>query len=920
MKDFNPWFVHSSPRSYPLSAALFGIPLWICLVANTALGEEVGKGLPSGSSFLPGKLTRDKHGNIIRMPSTLEQTASPMAAEMETPKSVADVEPTTNGVKPQTIEKTNKHTENSALTVPRNVAIQQPVVATKEPGPEATGEHQVEEGSMFVQRDYGTELAASDPEPATLRMTARASTAPARRSSAMGGLREYLPKPGEWQLVPGTALRPYLVSCKERSISRELLTQIKCESAASAVYAWNGGAFDHSTQVLYLPAGGGHADYGGNEIYTIDFNTRKAARIGDPQPLTGPDMVKGCPRPIQGPPAVHSYDGVLWVPATGEIMLFGSVPYCRNAMVNAGETWSYQPRTGRWTALPDLNRFSRFARTAIAANGDILVFTRSMLFQLDAHTKEVKRRSGKGPDLGDGNAIRDPKRNHFYLTQQRGLWMIDLKPEVLSEPLRIARLAPGMDQKWGMAYHPPSARLVFWDGGGRVVAFDPDSKEWLELTSGPRTPKNRGRGVYSRWFWLPELEAFAGFNNIDEGLWLYRPAMDSGRPPGAIDNHVRTQAVRPVPNKREKAKQEPSRTPTAISPRIASTQSSSVGMSGAQRPQTFETRCAHPDVVLCDPLDTGRVRSVGLDANTPCADGLPGRECKYRSWRWMRQASKKVTHPPKLDRKMKASGTGSLKFTIPTRSDANDSGYFQVNFTPDNSVQFGEGETFFVQWRQRFSYEMLFDETGARRKYQILGGGKGGFKTVIINAGDHRKLNYPVDSCTLQHLVMINGGQKGVISMYHSCGWYAGLSTYHGLNERGNGQFDSQPGGVNKCWKYHPQTGDRLEKAWKDCELLQPDEWMTFQVQVTVGKWADSSKSSERSSNIKVWVAREGKPSRLVIDHKLNLRRPEKPFMKYGKVWLLPYHTKKDPSEDHPEAYTWYDELIVSRSRIADPK
>ena len=40
---------------------------------------------------------------------------------------------------------------------------------------------------------------------------------------------------------------------------------------------------------------------------------------------------------------------------------------------------------------------------------------------------------------------------------------------------------------------------------------------------------------------------------------------------------------------------------------------------------------------------------------------------------------------------------------------------------------------------------------------------------------------------------------------------------------------------------------------------------------------------------------------------------------KYGQVWLLPYNTGKDASVAHPETYTWYDDLIISRQRIADP-
>jgi len=33
----------------------------------------------------------------------------------------------------------------------------------------------------------------------------------------------------------------------------------------------------------------------------------------------------------------------------------------------------------------------------------------------------------------------------------------------------------------------------------------------------------------------------------------------------------------------------------------------------------------------------------------------------------------------------------------------------------------------------------------------------------------------------------------------------------------------------------------------------------------------------------------------------------------------LPYNTGKDASQAHPTAYTWYDELIVSKQRIPDP-
>jgi len=43
------------------------------------------------------------------------------------------------------------------------------------------------------------------------------------------------------------------------------------------------------------------------------------------------------------------------------------------------------------------------------------------------------------------------------------------------------------------------------------------------------------------------------------------------------------------------------------------------------------------------------------------------------------------------------------------------------------------------------------------------------------------------------------------------------------------------------------------------------------------------------------------------------------PTYKIGKIWLLPYHTNKDPNQTHATAHTWYDNLIISRTRIPDP-
>lgn len=338
------------------------------------------------------------------------------------------------------------------------------------------------------------------------------------------------------------------------------------------------------------------------------------------------------------------------------------------------------------------------------------------------------------------------------------------------------------------------------------------------------------------------------------------------------------------------------------------------------KPASFEERCAQPGVVLCDPLDEGRVQGVGITSRTPNATLPEALEGRYRDWRWCHNVAGVTPRTPILDHEVKTSGSGALKFVIPTRSAAGDAGYCQVNFTPDNSVQFGEGDTFFVQFRVRLSCSLLFidcDPTSPgykkqRRVYRATGAGSTSFKVSIINAGDHPRLQYPVNSCTAQHLVLVQGW-NGIISGYHSCDWYDGHKMRIGI-ARGSAIWDSQP---KKPGDPGGPCVNRRDEASLDCVLWPADEWVTITQQVTIGKWVSRLDDPTRSSNVRIWMQRRGEKPVLVIDYDRNLHAPDKPFMKYGKIWLLPYMTNKDPLEDHPEAYMWFEELIVSRTPIA---
>ena len=122
----------------------------------------------------------------------------------------------------------------------------------------------------------------------------------------------------------------------------------------------------------------------------------------------------------------------------------------------------------------------------------------------------------------------------------------------------------------------------------------------------------------------------------------------------------------------------------------------------------FAARCSDPNVVRCYAFDD----SADLAPRMYDPSGGPGLCTNNRCWQ--------------VDTVNKASGAGSLRFEIPSNSPADTSGSFWINFRDDLSAQFGGNESFFIQWRQRFSPEFITTHYA----------GGGGWKQTIIGTGD----------------------------------------------------------------------------------------------------------------------------------------------------------------------------------------
>jgi hypothetical protein len=275
--------------------------------------------------------------------------------------------------------------------------------------------------------------------------------------------------------------------------------------------------------------------------------------------------------------------------------------------------------------------------------------------------------------------------------------------------------------------------------------------------------------------------------------------------------------------------------------------------------------------------------------------------------------------PPSTATDVKASGTGSLKFTIQSQSHESAAGYFWLNFLDDLSKQVGPGQDIYIQWRQRFSPEFL-------STYYQPGDG---WKQAIIGEGD--RPGYTANSCTDLEVVMQNVRLKGIPRMYVSCAYYTGLQQYITTPQYPISDVLYQNGNdvmVSPYCRYNNGGPVNIPP----CVGYNSNEWMTFQVHIKPGQWWDGAgggdpvSSGPRDGTVEAWAGHECQASKQIINFSpargtgVSFYNSNPSQAKYGKVWLLPYMTNKDATQVTPTAYTWYDELVISTQRIPDPK
>ena len=292
---------------------------------------------------------------------------------------------------------------------------------------------------------------------------------------------------------------------------------------------WNSGAYDPIRHQFYV-FGGGHNCYDGVDVWRIDLRDLSLKQVSP----------KKAHKSLKQPEGHHTYDGLEWVEegprgapgfwsygqGTGhgiysQVVFFDSTkPYADPAQ------WIIGPSRPSGTGARQ-NMMTAFAPGSMTPSG------KNELWTLNGRNGREQTWIAHNPK--DGSVIRQFPRPtaiqggqahaykgwFYYAMEQNGRQSIERIDPKTGKVEIVTNLPAGLNYQAGWDIR--GTDFVFWDAKRTVYVYDTIADNWTTLSpSGPAPTDKVGQQlVFGKWFYIKELDAFAGYLNPDEGLWLY---------------------------------------------------------------------------------------------------------------------------------------------------------------------------------------------------------------------------------------------------------------------------------------------------------------------------------------------------------------------------------------------------------------
>ena len=298
--------------------------------------------------------------------------------------------------------------------------------------------------------------------------------------------------------------------------------------ARSVMSAWSGGAYDTKRDRLVV-LGGGHSDYGGNEVYVFDLKSQEWRRLTDPSRMDSRYQT------LDGTPTSrHTYDGLEYLPRLDRLLLYGGSEFGDGAAIDTA-VWLFDFDRLEWERRPG----APAAHFPIAAHdprtGRYFVHRQYSFNEYDPRSDRWRERSRDPKYLRDSTGEIDPETNRLIIINPKGLFFYDLNTLVplvrIRAPTTGDRGIERQETAAGLAYDPHNRVIVAWAGNREVWTLDTKTFVWRrhDNPAGP-APMNwdarrKGRlshGIYGRWRYIPSRNLFIGVNSTTTNVWLYR--------------------------------------------------------------------------------------------------------------------------------------------------------------------------------------------------------------------------------------------------------------------------------------------------------------------------------------------------------------------------------------------------------------
>ncbi|MDI1449866.1 hypothetical protein [Polyangium sp. 6x1] len=315
---------------------------------------------------------------------------------------------------------------------------------------------------------------------------------------------------------------------------------LKLTSGCDAVVeGWGGAVTDGSRLFAW---GGGHNDYGGNEVYVFDPASMTWSLVTQPSKLTAADLGTD-PLEDGQPNSRHTYDGLAFLGDKNEILAWGgsTAPLGNSSQ----RTWRLDLGAAAWhladpgDTLPAEAAGHFWMGTDYdPATGTVwTVDDLGLLKYSVAEDKWTKVNQNLGKRGGYKRGVFDARRSLFFAFgityDQVGdpiVNVIDVKtdggPEVTSEWPLVVPMAQGP----GADIVPAEDAIYVWSGGAPLrIALATKTVAPVSADGAPSAACPQG--TFGRWRYLKAYNVFILVNRAGEPVHFYKPSAACGPQP-----------------------------------------------------------------------------------------------------------------------------------------------------------------------------------------------------------------------------------------------------------------------------------------------------------------------------------------------------------------------------------------------------